>query len=304
VIGPGPQRRFVAVAMAPALVLFTGFVAIPGVRAFVYSVQDWDGLGAPEWAGLENFRALFSDGLFYRALAHNAILMFGGGAITIALALFFANLAHRGIRGGGVYRVAFFFPNVIASVAVAVLWLQIYSTNEFGLLNALLGAIQRGLGAIGVEFMRDALPVSFTESRTLVYALIPVLVWTATGFYMVLFLAAMEGVPQELYESATLDGATGWQQFLYVTFPLIREVLVVGLVFFIISTAKFFDPVWVMENAYPTADSHVLATLLYQKVFSEYDVGYAAAVAVVLFGLVFAATVVTLRLQRREALEY
>ncbi len=109
----------------------------------------------------------------------------------------------------------------------------------------------------------------------------------------------------ELYGALmTLDGATGRQQFFGITLPLIREVFVVGVVFFIISSAKFFDAVWVMENQYPTADSHVVATVLYQKVFTEYDVGYAASVAVMLFALVFIATLITLRWSRKEALEF
>lgn len=298
------QLRFVALFLAPALFLFTVFVALPGVRALVYSLQKWDGLGEAEWAGLDNFQTLFKDALFFAALRHNAILMIAGGGITLSLALLFAHLVHRGVRGASVFRVAFFFPNIVASVAIAALWVLFYSTNDFGAVNALLGLIQRGLGAVGIDFMKDQLPYAFLDTSRLIYALIPMMVWTAVGFYMVLFLAAMQGIPEELYEAATLDGATGAQQFRHVTLPLIREVFVVGVVFFIISSAKFFDAVWVMENQYPTADSHVLATLLYQKVFTEYNVGYAAAVAVVLFALVFVATLITLRWSRKEALEY
>lgn len=298
------RRGFLVFALAPALVVFIGLVAIPGVRAFVYSLQKWDGFGEPKWAGFSNFETLFGDPLFYAALRHNAFLMAAAGAVTIALALFFANVLHRGVRGAGVFRVAFFFPNVIASVAVATLWILIYSTGNFGVLNAFLLWLQGMLDAMGVEFMKGHLPFAFTDTSIMLYAVVPMMVWAATGFYMVLFLAAMESIPIELYEASELDGATGTGQFWHVTFPLVREVLVVGIVFFIISTAKFFDPIFVMENQYPTPDTHVLATLLYQKVFSEYNVGYAAAVAVVLFALVFLATLVTLRWSRREALEF
>ncbi len=298
------QLRFVALFLAPALFMFTVFVALPGVRALVYSLQKWDGLGEAEWAGLENFRTLFKDDLFSAALGHNVILMVAGGGITLALSLLFAHLMHRGVRGASVFRVTFFFPNIVASVAVAALWVLLYSTNDFGAANAFLGLVQRGLGAIGIDFMKDQLPYAFLDTSRLIYALIPMIVWTAVGFYMVLFLAAMQSIPEELYEAATLDGATGRQQFFGITLPLIREVFVVGVVFFIISSAKFFDAVWVMENSYPTADSHVLATVLYQKVFTEYNIGYAAAVAVVLFVLVFIATLITLRWSRKEALEY
>jgi len=148
------------------------------------------------------------------------------------------------------------------------------------------------------------LPFAFTDSRHLIFALIPMMVWTATGFYMILFLAAMESIPEEYYEAAELEGATSWPQFWHITLPCIREVFVVGIVFLLISSVKFFDAVWVLESQYPTKDSHVMATVLYQKVFSEFNVGYGAAVAVMLFLLVFVATLFALRLSRDEALEY
>jgi len=298
------QRVFIAILLAPALLLFTVFAAWPGVRALVYSVQKWNGLGTPEWAGLDNFRRLFADNLFLAALQHNLILIVFGGGGVIVLSLFFATMLHRGVRGAAVYRVAFFFPNVLAAVAIAILWLLLYSATDFGVFNAALGLVHRGLSAADIGWLEGAVPFAFTDSQRLIWWLVPMMIWTATGFYMVLFLAAMQSIPESYYEAARLDGASGASQFWHITFPLIREVLVVGIVFLIISGAKFFDAVWVMESQYPTQDSHVLATVLYQKVFTEYNVGYAAAVAVMLFVLVFCATLVTLRYSRKEALEY
>lgn len=298
------NRVFIAVFLTPSFLLFTVFVAWPSVRALGYSVQKWDGLGTPQWAGLENFRRLFTDDLFLAALRHNAFLAVAGGSATLGLALLFAALLHRRIRGAKVFRVAFFFPNVLASVAVALLWLLLYSTTDFGVINAVLRVADGALRAVGIDGLEGRLPIAFTDSRTLIYALVPMMVWTATGFYMVLFLAAMENIPESYYEAATLDGAPPTAQFWHVTLPMIREVLVVGVVFLIISAAKFFDAVWVMESQYPSPESHVLATVLYQKVFTEYNVGYAAAVAVMLFAIVFTATLITLRLRRKEALEF
>ena len=222
-----------------------------------------------------------------------------GGSLTLALSLFFASVLHRRIRGATVFRVAFFFPNVISSVAIALLWVLLYSTTDFGVINALLGWLQNTVGWPNVD-----LPFPFVDSKYLIYAIVPMMVWTATGFYMVLFLAAMENIPETFYEAAKLDGAGSVAQFWHVTLPLIREVLTVGLVFLVIGSLKFFDAIWVMENQQPTKDSHVLATVLYQKVFTEYNVGYGSAVAVLLFVLVFAATLLTLKLSRKEALEY
>ena len=326
--------------LTPPLLLFTGLVAIPGIRALVYSLQRWDGLSRPSWAGLDNFKALFADDLFIGALLNNLILMVGAGSLTLVLALTFATLIHRGILGAGIFRVAFFFPNILAAVAVAILWQLMYSTTEFGIINALLGFLQSGLSALiawsadlGMKAMvfiqpestilnsfrglvisvansdgamanLDVFPYAFTDSKVLIYALIPMLTWISVGFYMILFLAAMQSIPEEFYEAANIEGANTRQQFWHITLPLIREVFIVGVVFFIISSAKFFDAVWVIESEFPNNDSHVMATVLYQKVFSEYNVGYAAAVAVVVFAMVFAATLVTLKFSRKDALEY
>ncbi len=294
------QVFFIMTFIAPAFFLFTVFVAIPSVRALAYSLQKWDGLSEPEWVGFSNFVHMFSEGdLFIPALRHNLFLTVVGGALVMTLSLFFASVLHRRVRGANVFRVAFFFPNVISAVAIALLWMLLYSTTDFGVINGILRWAQQTFGWPGIE-----LPFPFVNSRYLIYSIVPMMAWTFTGFYMILFLAAMENIPESLYEAAKLDGAGPFAQFRHITLPLIREVLTVGLVFLIITTLKYFDPVWVMENQRPTKDSHVMATVLYQKAFSEYNVGYGSAVAVLLFILVFASTFLTLRLSRKEALEY
>lgn len=298
-------RSFLIVFLAPAFLLFTGLVAVPGVRALLYSFQRWNGMTDPVWVGAANFRKLASEGdLFLAALWNNAILLSVGGTITLGLSLTFAALISRRIRGASVFRITFFFPNVIALVAVALLWVLLYSSTGFGPINALLGALDTGLRAIGLGGLGTDLPYPFMDSRHLIVSLIPMLIWAGTGFYMVLFLAAMQNIPEEYYEAAHLDGATGFQQFRMITLPLIRDVIAVGVVFLCISSLKLFDPIWVMENQRPNRSSHVLATLLYQKAFTEYDIGYASAVAVLLFVLVFLATLISLRLSRRDRMEY
>ncbi len=294
------QSVFIIVFLAPAFLLFTIFVAIPSVRALLYSLQKWDGLSEAKWVGLANFKALFSDGdLFEVALGHNLFLTVTAGSTILVLSLFFASVLHRRVRGATIFRVTFFFPNVLASVAIALLWVLLYSTTDFGVINGFLEWMERIWGWPTVN-----LPFPFAGKQYLIYSIVPMMVWTATGFYMVLFLAAMEGIPETFYEVAELEGASGFSQFWHITLPLIREVLVVGLVFLVIGCLKLFEAVWIMDNQWPSKETHVLATLLYQKVFSEYNVGYGSAVAVLLFALVFLATLVTLRLSRREALEY
>ena len=130
------------------------------------------------------------------------------------------------------------------------------------------------------------------------------LVWTATGFYMVLFLAAMENIPVSFYEAARLDGATAWQQFRSITIPLMWDVLTTGIIFLIIGGLKTFDTIWILENGRPNPDTHVLSTLMYSKVFEEYNIGYGTAIAVILFLISLTFALLSRRFLQREALEY
>ena len=286
------QRVMAFLFLAPAFVLFTAIVAVPSVVAFLYSLQRWDGLGDAEWVGLANFRRLFYQReLFLEAFRHNVFLMVVPGLITLVIALFFAALLHGRIRGARVFRVAFFFPNVISAVAISLLWVLIYSTTDFGVLNSVLRWL-------GYE------PVAFLESSKLIYSLVPMMVWCRVGFFMILFLAAMQNIPESLYEAARMDGASGRQSFFNVTLPLIRDVFTAGVVFMVIGGLKIFDTIWVMENQRPKSESHVIATLMYEKVFKEYNIGYGSAIAVLLFVIVVAATLITLRLMKGERLEY
>ena len=288
------------------LLLYVSLVLVPAVNAFRYSFTRWDGLSEPVWVGLKNFGSIFSQAsLFMEALWHNVYLMFVPGAFILTLALFFAYTIHRGIKGGRLFRIAFFFPNVISSVAIALLWIMVYSATDAGLLNGILkglfGAQVPGwIPSIGGE----KLPIPFTQSDRLIPALTPMIVWTATGFYMVLFLAAMENIPESYYEAAKLDGASNARMFFTVTIPLMWEVLTTGIVFLVIGGLKIFDAVWVMENGHPKPATHTVATLMYSRVFDEYDIGLGTAIAVCLFILVLLATMVSFRLLRRERLEY
>ncbi|MDH7570891.1 MAG: sugar ABC transporter permease, partial [Armatimonadota bacterium] len=285
---------FILAFLLPPLLLYGTLVLLPAVNAFRFSLTRWDGLSDPVWVGLANFgKILAQRSDFLAALQHNLFLMFVPGAIILSLALFFAYVIHQRVWGARLFRVAFFFPNVISSVAVALLWVLVYSTTDVGLLNNVLKM-----------WFGQKEPIAFTASSHLLWALVPMLVWAATGFYMVLFLAAMENIPDSFYEAARLDGASSAALFRYVTLPLIWEVLTTGVIFQVIGGLKIFDAIWVMENGRPTPATHTISTLMYSKVFEEYNIGYGTAVAVLLFVLVLLATMLSFRLMRRERLEY
>src|SRR5688572_4572264 len=177
---PKTSRVFLAIFLGPAFVLFTVFVAIPSVRALLYSLQHWDGLTEPRWVGLDNFRQLIQDSpLFFDALSNNILLIVCSGTVTITLALIFAAMIHRKVGGASVYRVTFFFPNVIASVAVALLWVLLYSVTDFGFFNGLLIGLHDGLERVGIVQGEWALPFPFLASKYLIYSIVPMVVWAA-----------------------------------------------------------------------------------------------------------------------------
>lgn len=284
---------FLIAFLGPALLVYGVFVLWPAVTALRMSLTRWDGLGKPVWVGLRNFAQLLSPGSdFGTAIGHNVYLTVVPGAIILTLALYFAWIVHQRVRGARLFRVAFFFPNVVSSVAIALLWVLIYSPTKVGLLNNVRAALGQS----------D--PIAFTESGRLLTSIVPMMVWSAVGFYMVLFLAAMEGIPDDFYEAARLDGASNATRFFRITLPLMWDVLTTGIIFLVVGGLKFFDAVWVMENGRPGPSTHTMSTLMYAKVFEEYNVGYGTAVAVLLFGLVLLATLVSFRLLRRERLEY
>ncbi len=288
------QTMFILSFLGPPFLIYALFVLVPTVNAFRYSLTKWDGLSAPAFVGLHNFATFVSSRSdFIPAIKHNLFLTFVPGVFILTLALTFANLIHHKVKGARLFRVAFFFPNIISAVAVALLWLLIYSPTKVGMLNHFRSA-----------FLHQNQPVAFTQSSTLLWALVPMIVWTATGFYMVLFLAAMENIPESYYEAARLDGASPWNLFWSVTIPLMWEVLTTGVVFLVIGGLKFFDAIWIMENGRPKTPTHTLSTLMYQKVFEQYEIGQGTSIAVLLFILVLIATLISQRLMRREALEY
>lgn len=267
-------------------------VIFPAINALRYSMTRWDGLSEPVWVGLRNFTSIWESGsIFVNALKHNLFLMLVPGVFTLSFALFFAYSIHQRIPGARVFRVAFFFPNIISSVAVALLWTLIYSPTKVGILNNILQWQGRGV-------------YTFTESSHLLWSLVPMMVWSATGFFMVLFLAAMENIPETFYEAARLDSASPAQIFFRITLPLMWDVLTTGIIFLVVGGLKVFDAIWVMENSRPNDKTHTLATLMYTKVFEEYNMGYGTAIAVLLFILALLATLLSFRFLRRERLEY
>jgi raffinose/stachyose/melibiose transport system permease protein len=315
--------------VAPAFLLYSLFVIIPCLRSFSWSVHTWNGLtpmAQMPFKGLLNFRRLLQESdAFWIALKNNLFLMFVIPLFVIPLALFLAASISRGVRGATLFRVVFFFPNLVGGVAATLLWLHLYNPNG-GLVNTALSPILKpiapsfmrigqwlmghhGCWHVGVaftavgNFMANISHFTWLESSSLYWALIPISIWGAVGFNMVLYLAAMESIPESYYEAATLDGATKWRQFWTITLPLIWDIMAISIVFLVIGGMKAFEVIWLLGNQRPLTNDHVIATRMVQTMFNEFNVGEATALAVLLFLMVFVGSAATLRGMRRETVE-
>lgn len=286
--------------VGPAFLLYAALVILPGAAAFVWAFTRWDGLNARSWAGLYNFKwLLFESDVFWSALANNAFLMVVPALVVVPLALLFAALIHRGVRGGNFFRAVFLFPNLLGGVAATLLWLGAYEPHG-GLINAALVALGNGLDN---EWLRGFDGYPWLAQAHLYRALIPIYLWMACGFNLVLYLAAMEGIDPQLYEAAELDGASRARQFFLITLPMIWEIIVVSAVFLVIAGLNAFEMIWLLTSQEPSTTAHTLGTLLVSTMFKEFAIGRATAIAVVLFILVFATSAAVMRGLKREVVE-
>jgi N-acetylglucosamine transport system permease protein len=287
------KYRLIVPFLAPSVLLYVVFVLYPYLQAMYISLTRWRGLSRNmTFVGLENFRNMLNDDLFWNALSHNVIYLITIPIITIAIALFFAFLLTQGVVGAKFYRVTFFFPQVMSVVAIGVLWSFIYHPT--------MGVLSSLLRLLGVENP----PVWLGNPDYALGAVGVVVIWQAVGFYMVLFIAGMESIPDTFYEAATLDGANRWQIFWNITLPLLWDTVRTALIFLAIGAVDMFAIVQTMTQGGPSRSTDVLATYLYERAFLQSEFGYATAIAVSMFLFVLTLSAVLMRLTQRESLEY
>ena len=286
--------RFLLGALVPALVLHVVFVLSPYAQAFCLSLTDWTGVsGEAHYVGAGNYARLGGDSLFLDAVRNNAVMLAVVPLATIALGLGLAALL-RTRRGATGYQIVYFFPQLLSLVVIGVLWGFVYNPNT-GLLNSGLRAV--GLGFLGRSWL--------AEPGFALVAVMAVLVWSSVGFYVVLFRAAIDGIPAELYEAALLDGAGGWTTFRRLTLPLVRETVQVAFVYLGIAALDGFAVVQVMTvgPGGPDGATEVIGLSLYRNAFTYGKFGYASAMGVALFFATLTLAVLALRGGRRERVE-
>lgn len=276
--------RYVALLfLAPSLVGFLVFMLLPIVGGLAISFTEWDMLSPPSWVGVQNYREAFADPLFAlslkNTLVYSAIVIGAGLPISLALAM----AVNSRLQGIGIYRTIYFIPVVVSSVAAALVWKWIFQP-DYGALNVIL----KFFGLRPLLWLGDP--------STALLSVAIVSIWMTMGYYMVLLLAGLQAIPRHLYEAAEIDGANGPQRFGYITLPLLTPTLFFVLVMSIISSFQVFGQVFVMtENAGPANSTLVFVYYLWQNAFSYFKMGYASALAYILFMIIFAVTLIQMR---------
>ena len=285
------QLREWLTAYALLLPSFAGlalFVLWPLVDTGYLSLTNWDFLEEPQFVGLENYRKLLSDDVLHQVIANTAVYTLAVVFITLVLALGLALLLNRPMRFRALARTVFFLPVVTTLVAISGLWLFIY-TPDFGLMSYLL----RLVGQPGQAWMNNP--------ATALWAISLMMIWQGLGYDIIILLAGLGNIREDLYEAAALDGASRWTLFRHITLPLLSPTLVFLIVVSTIQAFRVFDPVYVMSGGLggPANSTATLVFYLYKQAFSNLDGGYASAIAYLIVGIALALTVVQLNVSKR-----
>ena len=288
------ERLTWAAFLAPALAVYAVFLIYPVVQSGVLSFSSWAGPGRPSVpVGLANYRELFDDPIFWRALGNTAVLLVVSVFIQLPIGLGLALIVASARRGRRFWRGVFFIPTLMSTVAVAILWRFVYSP-DYGIINGFLRAV-------GLEGLTQGW---LGQTSTALAAVIGANVWQWAPFYMIIYIAALVGLDHEVYEAAALDGADGWQKFWYITLPLLRPVLFTTSILSLAGSIKAFDLVYIMTDGGPSNSTELLATYMFRQGFTNYRLGYASTIAMVMFLITLVLTVVVLiRSNRREGAE-
>ncbi|CAG0981626.1 Diacetylchitobiose uptake system permease protein NgcF [Anaerolineales bacterium] len=286
----GVQDKFiVALFLAPALILFLLFVVYPIFRSIYFSMYDWNGLGpAVDFVGLGNFKTILADKVFIKALWNVLLIIVFSLGLQLPLALALAVLVGRNLPGRGLFRTIFFMPYVLSEVNVAIMWMLLYNPDpDRGLLNAIV--VLFGVKPIGWLSNTDIVLLSVFIALT----------WKYFGFHMLLDLAGLQNIPLELEEAARIDGANSFQNFFYITLPLLGSTIRTSVYMSVLGSIQQFILVWIMTKGGPVNASETLSTYMYRFGFVRFELGYGSAVAIYMFLLCLIFSLIYQRLTRQ-----
>lgn len=277
--------------IAPNFIGFAVFTLVPMLFSFVLSLMEWDGgtVNPMKFTGIQNYLRLFADSKFQNAYWNTLVYALGYVPLTLVLSLLLAIVLNAKIRGRNFFRTLSFFPYVASIVAVASVWNMLF--------NPSMGPVNMLLSALGIE----NLPRWSADKNWAMITVILFSVWRSIGYYMIIFLAGLQGINADLYEAASLDGAGKWKQFLNVTLPQLKPTTFFVVVMLTIGSFKVYDQIFLITQGGPGDRTMVLVYYIYNQAFKYSDYGYASTVSIVLFLTVLAVTLIQFRGEKKYA---
>ena len=272
--------------LLPNIIGFLMFMLVPMIATFVLSFMDYDMLTPPKFVGLKNYITMIHDPIAWEVTKNTVLYTLFTVPVQMVLALFLAVALDQKIALKRFYRAAFFLPSITSMVVVSIVWQWIYNP-EFGLLNYFLSLF----GIAPKKWLID--------SSTSLISLAIVGIWKRVGYDMIIFLSGLQGINNSYYEASMLDGASKWQRFRYVTVPLLTPTTFFIFIMDIISSFQVFDQVMLMTGGGPGRSSSVLVHYLYQNAFQYFKMGYACALAYLLFAIVLIITLFNTRMEKK-----
>lgn len=266
------NKKTIILALLPSLLIFSVIVVVPIIRSFFYGFYQWNGLGTPVYVGLQNFIDILTDKVFWGAFKNNLFIVVASVLGQIPIGLIIAIVLNKKLKSSSFFRTIFFLPMILSTVVVGLLWSTILNA-QVGILNQLLNLI--GLG----KFEQDWLG----NPKIAMYTISVVIIWQFVGFYMIIFLAALQNIPAEIIEAADIDGAGELHKLFKITIPMIWDSIMAAVVLCIAGSMRTFDLVFVMTKGGPAHATELMATYMYNKTFEVYKYGYGSAVSLIIF---------------------
>lgn len=288
------NKKWIALFLAPGLTVFLLFYFLPIIITTYYSLQDWDGINPMTFIGIDNYIRMFTaDKTFWQAVWNSLAFLLVGVFVQLPISFVLALLVSRKIKGRAWFRNIYFFPVVMSTTMVSLLWVKIYDPN-IGMLNTLLDTI--GLGHWTQAWLGDA--------KTALLSVLIVSTWHYVGYNMLILFAGIQGIPEQYYEAARLDGAVGWKAVKYITLPLLSDVMRICVVLNAIYALKTFESVYVMTNGGPLNSTTMIALKMFQEAFLKQNFGYGSALAVFMVLECLIIAWVLNKVLTREKIEY
>ncbi|SCZ03151.1 carbohydrate ABC transporter permease [Alkaliphilus peptidifermentans] len=286
------NKKIAFLFIFPALLLMLVFIYYPIFQNFIYSMFRWSAFSSEKiFIGIDNYLRLFKDPVFYIALKNNLLYASFSIFFQVGLGLIIAAILEEKFlrKYQPFFRTVFFIPAIISITVAGLLWQLIYNPN--------IGIINEGLRAIGLDNLAHPW---LADGKTAIFSVIVMSQWQYTGYIVLLFIVGIHKIPQELYESAMIDGANSIQKFWTITVPQVKEMIIVSVTITIIGGFKVFDEVYVMTGGGPGRSTEVLSSFMYRSGFRNDEMGYAAAIATIIFVITFLLTLLELKISHKK----